>query len=112
MFAHEGDYEKLCLKINYQFRNERLLAQASTTKSGWNNRVPRATIGHQEELAFFGDSLLRMVIDKILMEEFPYYEIGELIRARGLLVRNTNLIEAARRLSLESFIIMDDNQKR
>jgi dsRNA-specific ribonuclease len=33
---------------------------------------------HQEELAFFDDSLLRMVIDKILMEEFPYYEVGYL----------------------------------
>jgi len=111
-FRQPGDFEKLCWQINYQFRNRALLAQAITTKTALQTGLQKSVIGHQEEMAFFGDSILRMVIDNILMEEFPYYERGKLSQLRDLLVQNANLIDAARKFELSHFIIMDANQTR
>lgn len=112
MFKNESDFERLCLKLNYQFRNKELLAQAMTTRAAWRGSLQKAVIGHHEEMAFFGDGILRMVVDKILMEEFPYYNVGDLSKTRDLLVKNANLSDVAKKLELEKYIFMDSNQAK
>lgn len=112
MFKRKEDYEQLCSLLGYQFRNKRLLAQAITTKSAYNSRKQQSSIGHQEQLEFLGDSLLRLVVDQILMEEFPHAMPDELSRLRDRLVKNANLSQAAKQLGLAPYIIMDQNQAR
>ncbi|CAM4426652.1 MAG: Ribonuclease 3 [Legionellaceae bacterium] len=112
MFKHKDDYEKLCLLLGYQFRNKRLLAQALTTKSACHNKMQQSSIGHQEQMEFLGDSLLRLVVDQILMEEFPHAMPNELSKLRDNLVKNANLSKAANQLGLANYIIMDQNQTR
>lgn len=112
IFKNPGDFEKLCLALGYQFRQPKLLAQAITTESAFRKKKQRKFVGHQELPEFFGDSLLRTVVSNILREEFPHYTPGQLTKVRDQIVRNANLTQAAKKLKLDSYIIMDENQQR
>jgi ribonuclease-3 len=57
-----------------------------------------------ERLEFFGDSILGMVIAEYLYEKFPDWDQGRLSKAKATVVQEAPLAEAARRLGLERFI--------
>lgn len=69
MYSHTVDYDALYELLGYQFQNPKLLQQALTRKSGFLEG--QKSVGHNEKLEFFGDSILRTVVDDILMPIYP-----------------------------------------
>lgn len=96
--------KKLTDRLNYQFRDQRLLVEAlSHRSSGALN---------YERLEFLGDSLLNFVIANALYERHPADDEGSLSRLRASLVRESTLAEIARELSIGKFLQMGVGELR
>lgn len=101
------DYVPLCNLLKYSFNQEQLLAQALTRKSGLLEGKQAKSIGQNERLEFLGDSVLRAVIDDILIELYPSYDEAQLSTIRDQWVAKEGfLYKAAEKINLASFIIM------
>jgi len=98
----------LCKKLDYQFKDPRLLETALTHPSyGGDHHVP-----HYQRLEFLGDAVLELAISKYLYFEFPQIDEGKLTRIRAGLVREETLCRAARRLELGSYIRLSVGEDR
>lgn len=88
--------EPLYRKINYNFKEPKLLVNALTHRSlGANNN---------ERLEFLGDSLLNLMIAEALFQRFPQAPEGELSRLRAYLVKGETLAKVALELDLGAFV--------
>lgn len=90
------DYQKLCKKIGYQFRDQALLIQALTHRSFKG--------AHNERLEFIGDSLLGMFVAERLYFAFPKATEGELTRMRSQIVKGQTLAKVAKGLELSEWL--------
>jgi dsRNA-specific ribonuclease len=107
MFLDTDDYELLCSLLDYRFKNENLLQQAITRKSGYLEGKQEKHIGHNERLEFLGDSVLRAVIDDILIELHRDADEAELSDKRDELVsKHGKLYHFSESINLQSFIIL------
>lgn len=90
--------EKLQQKIKHKFNDPALLKMALTHRS----------VGkiNNERLEFLGDSVLGVVISKVLYERFSGIDEGDLSRLRSSLVRGKTLAELALDLGLSDFVIL------
>ena len=84
--------EKLQQKINYKFKDIKLLKLALTHRSYSNN--------NNERLEFLGDSILGAIIAIELFKLFPTADEGELTRLKSYLVRGLTLAEIGKELQL------------
>ena len=99
--------------LGYEFNNLDLLQQAVTRKSAFLEEKVVKKIGHNENLEFFGDSILRAVIDKILIELFPKDNEDQLSKKRDDLVSKTSwLSKSAKKLQLGKFIMMGKGERK
>ncbi len=98
------DVEKLCRKINYQFKKADLLTLALTHRS--------AATTHNERLEFLGDSVLSLVIAEAIYQYYPDQAEGVLSRLRSYLVKGETLAEIAREISLGDFLILGQGELR
>lgn len=64
MFKNDDDYKNICKQLKYTFKSKRLLEQALVRKSAYQENCQPTNIGHNEQLEFFGDSILRSVVAK------------------------------------------------
>ncbi|MCW3062760.1 MAG: ribonuclease [Capsulimonas sp.] len=76
------------------------LRQALTHKS----LVPEKPLDSNERLEFLGDSVLGLVINEYLYSAFPEKKEGELAKAKALIVCQSALAEAARRIDLVALL--------
>ena len=98
----------LCEKLDYSFKNPRLLETALTHPSyGGDHHVP-----HYQRLEFLGDAVLELAISRYLYFEFPQIDEGKLTRIRAGLVREETLCRAARRLELGRYIRLSVGEDR
>ena len=98
----------LCKKLNYTFRDIRLLEPALTHPSyGGDHHVP-----HYQRLEFLGDAVLELAVSRYLYFEFPEIDEGKLTRIRAGLVREETLCRAARRLELGRYIRLSVGEDR
>ena len=98
----------LCKKLNYNFRDMRLLETALTHPSyGGDHHVP-----HYQRLEFLGDAVLELAISRYLYFEFPQIDEGKLTRIRAGLVREETLCRAAQRLELGRYIRLSVGEDR
>lgn len=90
--------------LNYEFRDEQLLAQALTHRSspGANN----------ERLEYLGDAVLDVVVSEATYRLRPDATEGELSRIRSSLVKDTMLTELAMEIDLGSHLILGTGVKR
>ena len=86
------DYTSLYRSIGYQFKNEKLIAQALTHRSKQKQ--------HNERLEFLGDSILGFVIAEALYQQFPSEDEGSLSLLRMYLVRGKTLTNMAKHFNL------------
>ena len=86
-------------RLQYRFRDERLLVEALTHKS-YLNEARRFGEGDNERLEFLGDAVLNLVVSAYLVEAFPSAAEGELSKLRSRLVSEETLSEVARRIDL------------
>lgn len=94
--------ERLCRRLNYQFRNQAYLKQALTHCSVGSDNY--------ERFEFLGDSILSFVIANELFHRFPQQSEGQLSRLRSFLVRGDMLVEIARELDLGDYLYLGQGE--
>lgn len=88
--------QELGKRLQYVFRDARLLARALTHRSSGAQNY--------ERLEFLGDSILNFLVADVLYDRFPGLSEGELTRLRATLVRRETLAALARGLGLGDFL--------
>ena len=85
--------------LGVRFRDEGLLRLA-LAHSSYLNENPGEFAESNERLEFLGDAVLGLVVAEELYAANPQWSEGKLTRARAVLVQESSLSEAARRLDL------------
>ncbi len=95
--------QQLLQKLNYKFKNIKLLYIALTHSSynGDNNN---------ERLELLGDSVLSLVILDILLIKFSHSDEGVLSRLRSSLVCKDGLLKIANKLNLFDYILIGKSE--
>ncbi|MFC1624305.1 ribonuclease III [Candidatus Omnitrophota bacterium] len=96
------DFERL---IGCRFRNKELLNQALTHKS-YANEKHRSRSGDNERLEFLGDSVLDIVVSRILYDDCPSHDEGVLTRYRSQLVSGEALGRIAKELQIGEYMLL------
>lgn len=86
-------------RLDYRFRQPRLLLEALTHKS-YLNEVRGANESDNERLEFLGDAVLDLVVSEYLVNAFPEAAEGELSKLRARLVSEKTLSRVAQRIGL------------
>ncbi|MDR1535575.1 MAG: ribonuclease III [Planctomycetota bacterium] len=101
-YAGEGERLSACEAIlGYVFSDKSLLLNALTHSSSTSDKRL-----DNERLEFFGDAVLDLVIREHLFLKYPNRNEGELTEAKSAVVCRASLVKAARRINLESFLIL------
>ncbi len=100
------NYQILEKKINFKFRNIKLLIQCLTHKSFNSN-------DNNEKIEFLGDRVLGLVIAKKLLEIYPDEKEGILDKKFASLVNKKTCLEIAKKINLERYILtFNSNNKK
>ena len=103
------DASSLEQKLEYTFRDRRLLERALTHRSWAHESVgageeEKARSLHNEALEFVGDSVLGLIVADTLFRSHPEVTEGELSRMKHRLVSTQTLARAARELQLGEYL--------
>lgn len=90
--------------LQYEFRDESLLAQALTHRS--------ATGPNNERLEFLGDAVLDLVVSEVVWDMRPDASEGTLSRIRSSLVKDTTLIELATELGFADHLVVGSGVRK
>lgn len=91
-------------KLDYQFENPALLAQALTHRS--------AAGPSNERLEFLGDAVLDVVVSEAVFRAQPFANEGDLSRLRASIVRDRSLAEVAVELEIGKFLVLGSGEKK
>lgn len=97
-------------RIGYRFRNKALLNQALTHKS-YSNEKYKTGAGHNERLEFLGDSVLGIVVSKILYDDYPEKDEGVLTRYKSQLVSGATLGNIAKALHIGEYLLLGKGEE-
>ena len=92
------DYSNLEKKINYKFKDRKLLVKSLTHKS-------YDKINNNEKIEFLGDRVLGLVIAKKLLEIYPDEKEGILDKKFASLVNKKTCLQVAKNINLEKYIL-------
>ncbi len=95
-----NDYDKLCEILDYTFNDKALLEQAFTLGFGDYYK------GY-ERLEFLGDRVLGLIISRMLFENFPNENEGDLARRFSDLTKTETLALIAKSLDFHKYVIME-----
>ncbi len=84
------------MKLDYQFRNPKLLETALTHISLANEKG----IESNQRLEFLGDSVLSLTVTEFIYQEFPGMDEGRLTEIRAAAVCEKSLAAVARKLNM------------
>jgi ribonuclease III len=90
-------------QVGYVFQNKKLLVQAFTHRSYFNEHRDVAE-EHNERLEFLGDSILGLLISDYLYHHLPSHAEGELSRLRAHLVEAGSCARFLQKLDLGDFV--------
>ncbi len=96
--------------IGYRFRNKALLHQALTHKSYANEKY-KTRPGDNERLEFLGDSVLGIVVSRLLYDDFPDHDEGILTRYKSQLVSGATLGRIAKDLKIGEFLLLGKGEE-
>ena len=96
--------------IGYRFRNKVLLNQALTHKS-FANEKHKLKLEDNERLEFLGDSVLGLVMSRLLYEDFPDQDEGVLTRYKSQLVSGATLGRIAKYLNMGDFLLLGKGEE-
>lgn len=105
------NFSELQRKIDYRFRDERLLKEALTHRS-YLNENPSWGVPHNERLEFLGDAALELAVTEGLYHRYPNYEEGTMTAFRAALVNFVMLARIAREMELEQFILLSRGEAK
>ncbi len=92
------DYFNLEKKINYKFKDKKLLTKSLTHKSF-------DKIKNNEKIEFLGDRVLGLIIAKKLLEIYPNEKEGILDKKFASLVNKKTCLQVAKKINLERYIL-------
>lgn len=96
--------ELLQVKIGYKFRRPELLQLALTHPSMTHEIGPSHP--HNQRLEFLGDSVLGLVLTRMLYDKFPKVDEGSLTQTRARLINAKTVADRAKRIELGQYIVM------
>ena len=99
------DYFNLEKKINYKFKDKKLLIKSLTHKS-------YDKINNNEKIEFLGDRVLGLIIAKKLLEIYPEEKEGILDKKFASLVNKKTCLQIANNISLERYILTFNPKNR
>lgn len=94
-------------KIQYKFKNPKLLEEALTHPSV--KRLSKTNFSYQR-LEFLGDKVLGLIVCDFLLEKYPSEEEGAISKRHAKVVCRSSLCEVAKEIDLGSYIILTKNQ--
>ena len=100
-----GNIVVLQKRLNYQFKDEKLLIEALTHKSykkGANN----------ERLEFLGDAVIDLAVGEFLYKKFPTAQEGELSKMRASMVNEGSLAKISEELQVGKFILLSNGEEK
>ncbi|MDE6150261.1 MAG: ribonuclease III [Ruminococcus sp.] len=101
--------EQFQQKINYKFKNDRLLYEALSHSSFANeNKKHRNS---NERLEFLGDSVLSIVVSDYIFVHFKHLPEGELSKLRASLVCEKSLFEFSKKINLGEYIFLGKGEE-
>jgi len=92
------DYLNLEKKINFKFKDKKLLIKSLTHKS-------YDKVQNNEKIEFLGDRVLGLVIAKKLLEIYPNEKEGILDKKFASLVNKKTCLQIAKNIKLEKYIL-------
>jgi ribonuclease-3 len=98
-------YFNLEKKINYKFKDKKLLIKSLTHKS-------YDKINNNEKIEFLGDRVLGLIIAKKLLEIYPEEKEGILDKKFASLVNKKTCLQIANDMSLEKYILTFNPKNR
>jgi len=98
-------------KINYKFRNKNFLITA-LTQSTFCYEFKELALSSNERMEFLGDSLVNLIVAKILYRKFPDQSEGNLSKLRGSLVNESSLAKLAKVISLGESLILGKGEHK
>jgi len=96
--------KKLEDRLNYSFRDKKLIIEALTHKSykqPYNN----------ERLAFLGDAVLDLIVGQYLFEKFPKHDEGKLSKMRASLVNEEGFTRLAQHIGLGNQLFLSNAEE-
>ena len=99
------DYFNLEKKINFKFKDKKLLIKSLTHKSF-------DKINNNEKIEFLGDRVLGLVIAKKLLEIYPKEKEGILDKKFASLVNKKTCLQVAKNIKLEKYILTFNSKNR
>lgn len=100
-----SDFEELERLINYTIKHRAYFLQAVTHRS-YLQFVQSPSLKSNERLEFLGDSILNLVVAEYLYREFQSSPEGELTKLRSRLVSGAALVQHAKDIKLENFLLL------
>jgi len=99
-YKRKKQLEKFQEQYNLKFNDINLLNQAFTFGvNPYGYQVKH--LDSYERLEFLGDDVLELCINKILMENYPDYNEGQLTRLKQSIVSNENIAKYSKKLELD-----------
>jgi len=99
-----NELEPLERRLDYMFKNKKLLIEALTHKS---YRQPY----NNERLEFLGDAVLDLVVGEYLFTKFPKHDEGKLSKMRASLVNEDAFTKLAIAIDLGSYIYLSNAEE-
>ena len=106
----QGRWAALEGTLGVRFNERGLLHQALVHRSFLNEQADRSLASY-DRLEYLGDAFLGWVAAAELYRLYPYYDEGELTRARASLVRGETLAEVARSLGLGAYLLLGQGEE-
>lgn len=108
-----GRYDLTALeaKINYRFRNRRLLKQAMI-HSSYANEHRMEELSDNERLEFLGDAVLELISSEFLFRHYPDMPEGDLTKLRASIVCEPTLALCTRELELGKHLFLGKGEER
>ena len=97
-------------KLQYSFKNEKLLVNA-LTHSSYGNEA-RDGIPSNERLEFLGDSVLSIVVSEYIYKKFRNLPEGELTKLRASLVCEKSLCQFSRELEIGKYLRLGKGEEK
>ncbi len=97
-------------KLNYSFKNEKLLINALTHSSFANES--RDGISSNERLEFLGDSVLSIIVSEYIYKQFPNLPEGELTKIRASLVCEKSLCLFSKEFDLGKYLRLGKGEEK
>ncbi len=96
--------DELERKLQYHFKDQKLLIQALTHRSCKSKN-------HNERLEFLGDAVLDLIVGEYLFKKFPKFSEGDLSKFRACIVNEQGFNKLALALDLGKYIFISPSEE-